>query len=115
MFVYGAKGRKNPYSNPFVTYSKFLHLILVKKIVITKDIAYNFQFGFQDVGSSLFECIIDLHHDIMFLLLFIIFFVALIITIIVNINKKSYVFFNNNFFLFSFKKDYKTKLYFKKQ
>ena len=115
MLVYGAKGRKNPYSNSFITYSRFLHLIAVKKIVINRDIAYDFQFGFQDVGSSLFECIIDLHHDIMFLLLWIIFFVAIILMIILNINKKSYVFFNNNFFLYSFKKDYKTKLYVNEQ
>ena len=69
MLVYGIKAKKNPYSNVFITYSRLLHLVLVKKVLIMKDIAYNFQFGFQDVGSSLLECIIDLHHDIMFLLL----------------------------------------------
>jgi hypothetical protein len=69
MLVYGAKGRKNPYSNPYITYSRLVYLFLAKKLIVNKDIAYNYQFGFQDVGSSLFECIIDLHHDIMFLLL----------------------------------------------
>ena len=69
MLVSGFKGRKNPYSNAYITYSRLIYLFLTKKILLTKDIAYNFQFGFQDVGSSLFECIIDLHHDIMFLLL----------------------------------------------
>ena len=69
MLVYGLKGRKNPYLNSYLTYSRLVYLILIKKLVAIRDIAYNFQFGFQDVGSSLFECIIDLHHDIMFLLL----------------------------------------------
>jgi len=68
MLISGEKGRKNPYKNSYLTYSRLIHLIAVKKLIINKDIAYNFQFGFQDVGSSLFECIIDLHHDIMFLL-----------------------------------------------
>jgi hypothetical protein len=69
MLVTGSKGRKNPYQNSFITYNRLIYLIMTKKLVGQKDIGYNFQFGFQDVGSSLFECIIDLHHDIMFLLL----------------------------------------------
>ena len=112
MLISGEKGRKNPYKNNYLTYSRLIHLIAINKLVINKDIAYNFQFGFQDVGSSLFECIIDLHHDIMFLLYWIIFFVGFLILIIINFNNKSYVFFNNNYFLYTFKKDIKTKLYF---
>jgi len=111
MLVYGAKGRKNPYINNYITYSRFVYLIFTKKILLTKDIAYNFQFGFQDVGSSLFECIIDLHHDIMFLLFWIVFFVCFIIIIIINLKKSSWLPINNNSFLFSFKKDIKTKVY----
>jgi len=111
MLVYGIKGRKNPYINNYITYSRFVYLILAQKILINKDIAYNFQFGFQDVGSSLFECIIDLHHDIMFLLYWIIFFVGFIMGIIININKVSYLPLNNHYFLYSFKKDNKTKIY----
>ena len=110
MLVYGNKGRKNPYINSYITYSRLVYLVLSKKILITKDISYNFQFGFQDVGSSLFECIIDLHHDIMFLLIWITFFVAFLMLLIININKRSYVFLNNNYFFYSFKKDYKTKI-----
>jgi hypothetical protein len=52
-----------------------------------------------------------LHHDIMFLLLWIIFFVAFIIGITINFNRTSSLFLNNHYFLFSFKKDNKTKLY----
>jgi len=111
MLVYGAKGRKNPYINNYITYSRFVYLIFTKKILLTRDIAYNFQFGFQDVGSSLFECIIDLHHDIMFLLFWIVFFVCFIIIIIINLKKSSWLAINNNSFLFSFKKDIKTKVY----
>lgn len=111
MLVYGSKGRKNPYSNSYITYSRLVYLFLAKKLVINKDIAYNYQFGFQDVGSSLFECIIDLHHDIMFLLLWVIFFVAFLIILIINWNKKLYSVLNNNHFLYSLKKDYKTKIY----
>jgi hypothetical protein len=69
MLVYGDKSSKNPYINLFITYSRFLYLIIVLKINLLNDIGYAFQFGFQDPGSSLFECIVDLHHDIMFLLL----------------------------------------------
>lgn len=111
MLVYGAKGRKNPYANPYITYSHFISLILIKKLSLQQDIAYNFQFGFQDVGSSLFECIIDLHHDVMFLLLWIIFFVGLILFFIINLTNKHYVFLNKDIFVYTFKKDYKTKLY----
>lgn len=111
MLVSGEKGRKNPYKNSYLTSSRLIHLIAIKKLIINKDIAYNFQFGFQDVGSSLFECIIDLHHDIMFLLYWIVFFVGFLLFIIINLNNKSYVFLNNNYFLYSFKKDVKTKLY----
>ena len=111
MLVSGLKGRKNPYNNSYITYSRLVYLLLSKKIILTKDIAYNFQFGFQDVGSSLFECIIDLHHDIMFLLIWITFFVAFIIFIIINIKKLSFLSLNNDFFLFTFKKDLKTKIY----
>lgn len=114
MLVYGSKGRKNPYKNKYITYSRLVLLVFTKKILITKDIAYNFQFGFQDVGSSLFECIIDLHHDIMFLLYWIVFFVAFIMIFIMNPQKMSYTFFNNNYFLYSFRKDIKTKIYVKK-
>lgn len=110
MLVYGIQGRKNPYINSYITYSRLVYLFLIKKLIINKDIAYNYQFGFQDVGSSLFECIIDLHHDIMFLLLWITMFVAFIIMIIINLGKKRYVFLNNHFFLYSFKKDTKTKI-----
>ena len=110
MLVYGRKGKKNPYINQYLTYNRLLYLLLAKKIVLTKDIAYNFQFGFQDVGSSLFECIIDLHHDIMFFLLWVTFFVCFIILIIINIKKLSFLSLNNNYFLFTFKKDKKTKL-----
>lgn len=110
MLTYGPKGRKNPYSNPFITYSRFAHICVTKKLVLNKDIAYNYQFGFQDVGSSLFECIIDLHHDIMFLLIWVTMFVAFIITIIINLGKKRYLILNNHFFIYSFKKDIKTKI-----
>ncbi len=110
MLVYGAKGRKNPYVNPYITYSRFVHICITKKLVLSKDIAYNYQFGFQDVGSSLFECIIDLHHDIMFLLIWVTMFVAFIITIVINLGKKRYLILNNHFFIYSFKKDIKTKI-----
>ena len=107
MLVYGEKGSKNPYSNHFITYNRFIYLILAEKVISNKDIAYNFQFGFQDVGSSLFESIIDLHHDIMFLLLWVIAFVALIIYFLVNVNKRLFIFFNNHTFCFTANKDVK--------
>jgi len=110
MLTYGPKGRKNPYSNVYITYSRFAHICITKKLVIGRDIAYNYQFGFQDVGSSLFECIIDLHHDIMFLLIWVTMFVAFIISIIINLGKKRYIILNNHFFIYSFKKDIKTKI-----
>jgi len=69
MLVYGGVSNRNPYKNIFITFSRFLYLLIVRKIFLLRDIGYSFQFGFQDPGSSLFECIIDLHHDIMFLLL----------------------------------------------
>jgi hypothetical protein len=47
----------------------------------------------------------------MFLLYWIIFFVAFIMGIIININKVSYLPLNNHYFLYSFKKDNKTKIY----
>jgi len=65
MLVRGKKGRKNPYANSFITYNKLMKLIIVKQIIVSHDIASNFQFGFQDPASTTFECIIDLHHDIM--------------------------------------------------
>jgi hypothetical protein len=47
----------------------------------------------------------------MFLLLWVIFFVAFLIILIINWNKKLYSVLNNNHFLYSLKKDYKTKIY----
>jgi len=43
--------------------------MLSKNLITKTDIGDDFQFGFQDPAAPLFECIIDLHHDIMFLLL----------------------------------------------
>ena len=47
MLVYGDKSSKNPYINLFITYSRFLYLIIVLKINLLNDIGYAFQFGFQ--------------------------------------------------------------------
>lgn len=111
MLVSGAKSNRNPYINLFITYSRFLYLLIIKKIFLLHDIAYSFQFGFQDPGSSLFECIIDLHHDIMFLLLSIVLFVWFLMFLILNLKKTYYVIFNDYYFLYVFKKDFKTKFY----
>jgi len=69
MVVNGNLGRINPYDNLSFTKHKLDFLLLMKPLFLKKDIGYSFQFGFQDPGSMLFECIIDLHHDIMFLLI----------------------------------------------
>lgn len=111
MLVYGSVSLQNPYKNIFFTYSRFLYLIIIKKVLLLKDIAYPFQFGFQDPGSSLFECIVDLHHDIMFLLLSIVLFVWLLMFLILNLQKTYFIFLNNHFFIYVFKKDFKTKVY----
>jgi heme/copper-type cytochrome/quinol oxidase subunit 1 len=108
MFVSGIKGRKNPYSNNFLTYSRFFYILLsTKAISVKQDIAYNFQFGFQDVGSSLFESTIDLHHDIMFLLIWVIFFVGFLLLKITNVYEVAFQYYRENHFLYLYRKDYK--------
>ena len=108
MFVYGFKGRINPYTNSFLTYTRFIYILLTTKLVSMKqDIAYNFQCGFQDVGSSLFESTIDLHHDIMCLLIWVTFFVGFLLYQIINIYEINYIYYNENHFIYMNKKDYK--------
>lgn len=111
MLVYGSTSCRNPYKNLFITYSRFIYLVLIKKLTLLADIAYSFQFGFQDPGSSLFECIIDLHHDIMFLLLSIVLFVWFLMFLILNLEKTNFVLLNDYYFLYVLKKDFKTKYY----
>lgn len=111
MLVYGSKSQRNPYKNLFITYSRFIYLVLIKKFFLLTDIAYSFQLGFQDPSSSLFECIVDLHHDIMFLLLSIVLFVWFLMFLILNLEKTFYVILNDSYFLYVFKKDFKTKYF----
>lgn len=116
MLLSGIKGRKNPYINIVLTFIQIQKLALTKKWFVIKyltysDIGYNFQLGFQEPGSSIFECIIDLHHDIMFILIFIIIFIVILIIFIINIQNMSYCFFNNNYFYYILKKNTKMVLY----
>lgn len=110
LVVYGPKGKKNPYTNTLITLWKYNYLVLLigNGRTTKSDIGYNFQFGFQDVGSTLFECIIDLHHDIMFILIWIVIFVALLIYFIININGYFYMFLNDKYSQYSFKKSNRT-------
>ena len=96
MLIEGITSPRNPYKNLFITFSRFLYLLVVKKLFLLTDRAYSFQFGFQDPGSSLFECIVDLHHDIMFLLLSIVIFVWFMMFLILNIDKTYYIIFNDH-------------------
>jgi hypothetical protein len=81
MLIRGKKAKKNPHIYTFMTFGKLMRIVMMKKLItITsvtvplinklkviqiKDVASNFQFGFQEPASTTFECIIDLHHDIM--------------------------------------------------
>jgi len=108
MLTSGAKGKQNPYATSIFTLWKYNYILLSKNLIAKADIGTNFQFGFQDTASPLFECIIDLHHDIMFLLIWIVSFVSILLYSIINLNEHWYVILNNNYLKYSFRKSNNT-------
>jgi cytochrome c oxidase subunit 1 len=90
MFVYGAIGRKSPYSIKILTEMRLSGLLInltKKRSIIIKNLNFfifmdatnEWQFGFQDPATPLMEGIIDLHHDIMFFLIWIVILVSFFI------------------------------------
>jgi heme/copper-type cytochrome/quinol oxidase subunit 1 len=93
MLVYGKRASSSPYAIKALTWSSFISqtwqssqsfdfyrmvrsklaisfvlplLYSLKANFVYKDVAYDWQFGFQDPATELMEGIIDLHHDIFF-------------------------------------------------
>lgn len=114
MLVYGYKGRKSPYVLTVVTQLQFGSLCILSKIrnkfinklmclpinflfifcvdpLLFGDSANNWQFGFQDPGSSIMEGIIDLHHDIMTFIVWIVVVVSLLMVNILKSDNSSFI------------------------
>jgi len=109
MLLYGwHTDKRKILTNRFLLFLQLMVIILSGSInFLREDIAYNFQFGFQDPGSFVMESIINLHHDIMFFLLIIMFKIVCLFLVILNVKVQFLEFLNKDLLYFIKEKDKK--------
>jgi len=113
MLVKGARIKcANVFSTSFILFLEFMLLSMKNINKINMDIAYNFQFGFQDPGSLVMESIINFHHDIMFFLILIVVKIITLLFIISNFKENINHFFERTYLKYFKEKDKKFVFFF---